>query len=850
MQMKKAEPELRGLTLLAVVAAWLAGTLLVSWIPLPPMVPLIGAIAALIGVVFFWRNGQGRLIALILLWLLLGAWRYTLASPLNDPQSISRFIGTNKLEIRGSVIDEPKVQGRSRLLLVSVSSVSKNAGSSWQDAHGHIEVQSLGTLIDNPYEPNYGDDVELQGKLQPPLPHSPPDTLASVAFPRMKATGTGGNPIIAALYHLRVLLATSITQALPQPEAALLIAILLGLRTPALQPLSNAFNVTGTAHLIVPSGFKVTILAGLVAASTRWLYEKRGQAEKQLLPAQRRRGNWQRWFATSLVVASIMAYTILSGAGPAAIRAGVMGTILVVAPRLGRIYNVYTALALAALLMSIFDPFVLWDAGFQLSFLGTLGIVVLTPFFQRLLHPIERLPLGSHITEIIAVTLAAQTATLPIFALTFNQVSFIAPIANTLTVPLLEALIFLGILVCSAGLLFAPLGLIIGWAIWPLLWYVTHIITWCAALPGAYLRVENLNGGLAWGYYSLLSLFSSRRWARFISRLPAAVISRTLAGFITMDLPGGTPPSHAPASPGFSRHMWRMLQFGAALLVILATGATALAAQPDGRLTITFLSVGPPGKPPQGEAILIHTPDDKTILVDGGPDATSLSQELDQRLPFWQRSLDMVLLTTSRQDHLVALQDVITRYQVGEVLDAGMVHPNAGYALWRRTISDRNLQYVRVRQGTTIAEGTQVMLQVFWPTSPLHTGSNEELDNTLIVRLVSPGLRVLLVGTAALSKYALTGLMNIDPGYLQADVVQIVGEAGKAFPSELSAVLQAAQPSLLVITPSALTPKQRASGGEPGITPPLVPVLQVVQTVQAGTTEISSSESGWSINTA
>ncbi len=122
--------------------------------------------------------------------------------------------------------------------------------------------------------------------------------------------------------------------------------------------------------------------------------------------------------------------------------------------------------------------------------------------------------------------------------------------------------------------------------------------------------------------------------------------------------------------------------------------------------------------------------------------------------------------------------------------------------------------------------------------------------DTLIVRLVSPGLRVLLVGTAALSKYALPGLMNIDPGYLQADVVQIVGEAGKAFPSELSAVLQVAQPSLLVITPSALTPKQRAPGGEPIMAPPLVPVPQVVQTAEEGTMEISSTESGWSINTA
>ncbi len=81
------------------------------------------------------------------------------------------------------------------------------------------------------------------------------------------------------------------------------------------------------------------------------------------------------------------------------------------------------------------------------------------------------------------------------------------------------------------------------------------------------------------------------------------------------------------------------------------------------------------------------------------------------------------------------MQDVVSRYQVGEVLDAGMLHPSTGYALWRRTISERNLHYVQVRQGTTLSLGTQVELQVFWPPSPLHKGSNEELDNGLVVRL-------------------------------------------------------------------------------------------------------------------
>src|SRR5262249_50452793 len=208
---------------------------------------------------------------------------------------------------------------------------------------------------------------------------------------------------------------------------------LLGLRTPALAPLAQDFNVTGTAHLIVPSGFKVTLLAGLVASGTQWLSNNQRQRRK-LLPAQKYR-DWRYWLSTTLIIFSIATYTVLSGAGPAALRAGAMGILLVLAPRIGRTYNMYTAMALAAIGMSLIDPFVLWDTGFLLSFLGTLGIVLLTPFFQRLLSPMERLPFGHSLTEIFAVTLAAQVATLPIFAITFQSISFISPIANMLTVP-------------------------------------------------------------------------------------------------------------------------------------------------------------------------------------------------------------------------------------------------------------------------------------------------------------------------------------------------------------------------------------------------------------------------------
>jgi competence protein ComEC len=284
---------------------------------------------------------------------------------------------------------------------------------------------------------------------------------------------------------------------------------------------------------------------------------------------------------------------------------------------------------------------------------------------------------------------------------------------------------------------------------------------------------------------------------------------------------------------------------------ILASGATVAAAPANEQLTITLLNVGPAGKPSQGEALLIRTVDGRTALIDGGLDAASLAQELDSRLPFWQRSIDAVILTTPKQDHLIGSQDVINRFQVGEVLDAGMLHPSTGYALWRHTISSRNLPYSQVREGTSIPLGTQVTLQVLWPPSPLHRGSNEEQDNALVARLVAPHLSMLLLGAAALSKYALSGLLtSIEPAYLHADVVQVVGEVGKDFPIELSNILQIAHPSLIIITPAALSPKLRKAGITSTVLPPqfVNGSWQVIQTAQMGTMEITSSTTGWTMS--
>ena len=828
--------DLHGLTLVLVAGAWIAGILLARIVPVPALALLVGIATAMLFLFPLRHDPQNRLIMLLIACLFLGAYRYTLSSPDTDAYAVSKYKG-DKVTIQGTVADEPKVQGRSRTLVISVTKILKDGTTNWQDADGQLSVQTLGTLIEDPYGANYGDTVEVKGKLQDPQLPGSPGIFASMAFPGITVYQNEGNPVLAFFYALRVRLATIIEQSLPQPGAALLIAILLSLHTPALKPLIPAFNATGCAHLIAPSGFKVTIMAGIIINSSKRLYENPKTTQK-LLPAQRR-SNWKQRVVTLCVLLAILAYTLLSGAGPAALRAGIMGALLVIAPRIGRVYNIYTALALAALSISAFDPFVLWDAGFLLSFIGTLGIVLLSPFFQFYLRFLERLPLGAYTAEILAATFAAITVTLPLVAIDFHEISFIAPVTNVLTVPLLGLLLLLGGILCIAGLLFLPLATLVGYIAWPFLIYVNSVVTWCSNIPYSYLSVGQLDWSLPWLYYAFLVLLVYWIQQRQVFR--------------TSTMTHG----HAPLF-SWSKRTRLVVQGSIALLIVLATGTTAIATQPDGRLSITFLGVGPAQQPPQGEAVLVHTPDGKTILIDGGPDATSLSQELDSRLPSWQRTLDAVILTSPRAEHLAGLQDIVTRYSIGEVIDGGMLHPSTAYALWRRTIRERGLHYVPVTQGTTLSIGTQATLQFLWPPSSLHKGADETRDNALIVRIATRNFSLLLLGATAQSKYALAGLLATIPlNYLRASIVQVIGEVNKLFPIELQGVLEQAQPSLLVITPGVLSAKLRKRGSTSTIAlpPELSPNtallhMQVVQTAQVGTLAISDTTVGWSMNTA
>src|SRR5207248_7869418 len=166
--------------------------------------------------------------------------------------------------------------------------------------------------------------------------------------------------------------------------------------------------------------------------------------------------------ALPVTLAVLLLYILVTGATPAGLRAGVMWTLALLALRFGRRSDAVTSLALAAALLALISPRILWDLGFQLSLAGTAGIVLLEPGIERRLG---RVPLLAHegaavtlAREALAVTLAAQIGTLPLLISGFGLVSLVAPLANALLLPLLGPIVALGLPAALAGALAPPLG--------------------------------------------------------------------------------------------------------------------------------------------------------------------------------------------------------------------------------------------------------------------------------------------------------------------------------------------------------------------------------------------------------
>ena len=699
--------------LLYVSCAWVAGVFLGSKISPPWLALFIGLIP--FALVPFLPSSRKTLViaGICLLALLGGGLHFTSSLPPADEHSLCFYNDRETVEIQGMVAEEPDVRDRFCLLTFSASEIIVN---------GEPREVSGTVLVRVPRYPtyHYGDVLNVSGELETASEFEGFNYTAYLArqgiysviyYPAVEILDRGqGVKPLQWIYSLRERLADSLARALPEPQGSLAQGVLLGLRGNIPDSLNSAFSRTGTAHILAISGLNISIVIAMFLSLGALFIGRR------------------RSLYIWLALAFTWLYTLLAGMNPPVIRAAIMGSLFLIAIYLGRQGSAIIALAFAAAVMVGIQPQLLWSVSFQLSFLAMAGLILFYPYFQTwgrkgvalLFKNSEKIvPTASIITDGFAASLAAILAVAPLIAYNFGIVSLVGLPATFFSLPALPFIIVTSALVAFVGLLASLAAQVLGWLAWLFLSYLVLLVQGFDALPHASLGVATVSTWHVLGYYAILAgviAFLSRRkqLADLSSRLTSG-IKRAVQDIRKPRL-------------GFSPK-WLVLP----LLIVAILVWSAALTMPDDRLHVSFLDVG------QGDAILIQTPNGQDILIDGGPDPQEINLELSEQLPFWDRTIDLVVCTQPHADHVTGLIDVLQRYRVKRVLDPGVPYDSAIYQEWLRLIEDREIEYSIARSGQEIDLGNGIKIEVLNPPESLWEGTGDDVDNNGVVLRLSWG---------------------------------------------------------------------------------------------------------------
>lgn len=320
------------------------------------------------------------------------------------------------------------------------------------------------------YSPiQYGDRVEVDAKFKRPeviedfdYPAylAKDDIYHTASFAEVDVLSSGhGHPVKELLLKVKHSFVSRIRAIFAEPEASLLAGLILAGKGAMPQSILEEFRRAGIVHIVVLSGYNLTIIAEFVRRSLYFLSLR----------------------ASSLIsVGAIFLFILMTGAEPTVVRAGIMVFAAILGKSLGRHYSAHRALLLAAFIMVLFNPKILvFDPSFQLSFLATLALIYVSPLAEsRLIKVPERFGFRG----MLATTLATQIVVLPYLIYNMGEVSLVSVISNILV------------------LLFIPLVMLVGF-IAVFLSFVHVLLAWPAAylahlLLGYILFVSALFGNL------------------------------------------------------------------------------------------------------------------------------------------------------------------------------------------------------------------------------------------------------------------------------------------------------------------------------------------------------------------
>ncbi len=669
-------------------------------------------LAAVLAVTIVCRKHRLRWFAVVLVAFGFGALRQKFVPQSSNIAQYNDYNGT----VTGLVLEEPVMSDDHIQLRLEAESMFVNG----------ITVETSGLVMvkgSSSTSVAYGDRIRITGRL------ATPETWDTFSFAdylgrqgvfaimrnaAIEVISSGhGSWFVSRLYNFKRAVHRQINRALPEPQAGLLAGIVLGNEAGISPELEDDFRRVGATHIIAISGFNMVVISAIVMRMAGGVF------------------GGKKTLATVSAISIILVYSFMVGASAGIMRAALMSSLLVIGEQLKRNTFVPTSLALATLLLTLIDPNVLLDIGFQLSFCAVLGLGLFAdPLSRRLRASLQRLLpdsrahwLHNTLNEPLIVSIAAQISTLPLIVLYFGRLSLVALPVNLLIVPVQSAILILAMIAVAVSF-FAP---VVGTA---LFWVVMVFLSWSIAVIRGFAQLEfadmvlNVDGRVIQAYY----VFMIGGAIMAASRPPILV---QLVGLLRF------------------RRVFLSLLCAAGIVSILLSAM--FFSRSDGELHIWLLNLG------HSNAVLLQTPGGTQMLVDGGRFPSRLLTAIGDRLPFYDREIEVLAFTHPDEWDISAVNSVLDRYRIGVALFNGQPNRTEVVAELSAKLSSEGVEQVAVQAGHIIEFGDGVIVEVLHPQAAPKI-SDRLNDHVLVLRVSYGDASFLLCSDLSLAGQAL--MMN------------------------------------------------------------------------------------------
>ncbi len=334
-------------------------------------------------------------------------------------------------------------------------------------------------VADNKKDYSYGDSLKIVGTVNRKVLDNG-KSIFVIFTPKIESNFRENNWFLAITLNIRQRFVDFFERILPQKEASLLLGIVFGIKENIPKDFNEILRNSGVLHVIAASGMNVTLVAGFISGLLGYFLNRR--------------------VALLISLLAIIFYASLAGFAPSIVRASVMGVVVFSAQIIGRqAFGLYS-LFLAAGAMLFYDPGLISDIGFQLSFSATLGILFIKPIFD------SKKVFKKIFFEDFATTVSAQIATIPIMFANFGTYSLVSVIANVLVLWTIPPLMVIGGIGGIIGILWGGFGSLFLYLCLPLLFFFEKVVSFWGS-KGYLFSFEGLSWEFFLGYYLLIVSF-------------------------------------------------------------------------------------------------------------------------------------------------------------------------------------------------------------------------------------------------------------------------------------------------------------------------------------------------------